>query len=488
MSPRASSFHFGRKLLLVLIASAVIGLVWAMVETRRTPEDLMSLFRPAPPERTEEASSVTPPKRPEAPDPKPIVKEPPRKAANPAESPKPYTNAAMKAVFADVEDKLRAGRIKEARDRLAACNKQLISPDLAAPFRELERKVEGYHMLLLETNPGALVPTPELAELVTAAGTRALIVRNVAQAGSDTVFETLDGIRSRLPTSDVRELTRITDPGRQRAALDYELEHQCARNGIRVMKNSMAWTFEARNGAAGLAFFDLADFCARNGHATRLTALLDEAIKHDPGILQTVHEAKAERMVNVFLYFVSLRAKEDAKAAYNILKARYRDTRTYREKVEGDGDVTEAYRVLVGERVAKVLPSSDPQKDPVTTETADPEPSPVEEGAPEPFDTSGTELPEGGPEPAARLVRDGDAHFDVAMKHLRNSDPNRNPTGWASENKKALEALTKAFEAYLAAQSEFERARREIPSSLLKRFRDTQMSRSLCRKRAVSTR
>jgi hypothetical protein len=68
------------------------------------------------------------------------------------------------------------------------------------------------------------------------------------------------------------------------------------------------------------------------------------------------------------------------------------------------------------------------------------------------------------------------------MEHLVKANPTTNPRGYTDENRKALELLDQAFQDYAAAQDLFGSS---VPSSLIKRFRDTQMTRSFCRKRSV---
>ncbi len=498
-------FGFGGKLCAVLIVAAVCGFVWAMVERGLGPSDLVRIFRQGSGEVAAAPDRTTPPPPPSSakphdpgPDPRPDPRpDPPRTA-----DPKLYSASAMEALFRDVESRLRAGQIKEARDKVGQFNKLLVPPEQAAKFRDVEARATACHKLLLETSPGAAIPMPEMAEIVTASGTRGIFVKNLFESQDEIAYETLTGIRARTPRAQVRELTKLAEPGRRAAALDHELERLCQGRGVTVKRDPGAWTFAAGSSVPGLAFFDLADFCARNGHAPRLVPLFDEALRRDPSLLDTVHEAKADRMIDVLLYFVSLHAKEDAKTAYAILRARYRDTRAYREKVDTDADVTEAYLVLVGERVARATappPPEDPPvappppPDPVGHPPPPPDPDPVQpdpppsDEDPDAVKMGKTELPVGSPEAIFKLCAQGDASFDQAMKHLRRSDSTANPGGWAAENKKALELFSKAFDSYQAAQTEFDKAGLPVPSSLVKRFRDTTMSRALCRKRAVSS-
>ena len=85
-------------------------------------------------------------------------------------------------------------------------------------------------------------------------------------------------------------------------------------------------------------------------------------------------------------------------------------------------------------------------------------------------------------------MKKGDEMFKEAMKRVLNSSSEKNPEGWAAENKKALELLTKAFDQYYwPAQEAFEKAKKPNPTALLRRVRQLQMTKAMCRKRAVSS-
>jgi hypothetical protein len=100
-----------------------------------------------------------------------------------------------------------------------------------------------------------------------------------------------------------------------------------------------------------------------------------------------------------------------------------------------------------------------------------------------------TILPKDAPSKAVDLVKKGDDLFKQAMKHVLNSDSQKNPTGWVEENKKALKLLNEAFDkCYYPAQEVFEKAKKEVPRTLTKRVRHCQMTRVMCRKRNVAAR
>ncbi len=262
--------------------------------------------------------------------------------------------------------------------------------------------------------------------------------------------------------------------------------------------------------ATSLQIFDLADFCARNGANDKLVPLFDEALARDPELLTTVHEAKADRMVEVLIYFLSINAASDARKTQEILKDRYADTKSYRDRVANDADIANAIDLVLKRPASKPMAKLDP---PPTPKPATPGPKPVENKpeTPDPAPANPAPKPAEPPQPA-ETVRNGDAPieptsaampdgtnakisdlivkgdrlFNEAMVHLRNSDPSINPDGWADENKKALKLFMQANgECYLPAQDSYATG---IPTQLLDLVRETSMRTALCRKRSVSTR
>src|SRR5688572_10754887 len=119
-----------------------------------------------------------------------------------------------------------------------------------------------------------------------------------------------------------------------------------------------------------------------------------------------------------------------------------------------------------------------------------PPPKPVEDVDPDRVDGAApTILPPGSPSKAVDLVKKGDELFKQAMKHVLNSDSQKNPTGWIEENRKALTLLTQAFDkCYYPAQEVFEKAKKDIPRTLTNRVRQCQMTKVMCRRRDVGSR
>jgi hypothetical protein len=508
MARSSSSFGFASKLVLVVMAAVSAGFAWAMWDTGTSPTALLKAFTSAaegghPVAADPKASnpSKDPAKDPAKDPSKDPAKDPARDPSkDPAKDPtketsKAYGAAQMTALFTDVDSALRDGRIRAARDAVDKVNKLLVPPEHLGKFTAVESRVRRLWSLVLETTPGALIDQPEIAHLlVKGGGSRGLYVKNVTETGSEYRFETLDGIRSRKAKAEIDTFERL-DKLRGLAAIGFELERKAGYKGVTLKRESGAFAFEHKKGytVEGIHYFELADFCARNGANKYLPPLLDRAGELDPGIIDTVHENKADALVNVLIYFISIRSKDDAKWTRDVLNNRYRETRAFRQKVEADDELRKHYEDLFAEPLAVAKPSVK-QPDPKDPAPKDPptqpdDPPPVRPDPPTDPEPTGqryppTKLPESAPAKAKDLCRTGDDAFVKAMEHLLNSDPNLNPDGWSDENKKALDWFTKAFEAYSQAQDLFGS---NVPASLLTRFRETQMSRSLCRKRSVST-
>src|SRR6185436_17391685 len=217
--------------------------------------------------------------------------------------------------------------------------------------------------------------------------------------------------------------------------------------------------------------FDLADFCARNGANDKLVPLFDEALARDPDLLNTVHEAKADRMVEVLIYFLSINSASDARKTGDLLKERYADTKSYRDRVANDADINNAMDMVLKRPIKPLakadLPPVKPTPSPVDVKPEKPEtpeqpapPTPVTPATPQkpepasdtarggdgdrPLEPTAVGMPDGTNAKITDLVSKGDRYFNEAMVHLRNSDPSINPDGWADENKKALKLFMQA--------------------------------------------
>jgi outer membrane biosynthesis protein TonB len=495
------------------LLALVVGYLWACVEARRSPLTLLSLFgskepeapAPAPAARKEPARPEPAPARKEPAKPEPVAPKPPEPVAPPP-APKVYSAVEMNSLFGALDDYLRRGRFFEAHERVKNTSKLMIPADQAPRFGEYELRIRAYNDLIQETTKGVTIDMPKMTRiLIKNAGK--LIVKVLSEDGTSVYYETLTGIRSKIARDQAEKIEPL-DPIYANAEVTLELKAQCKYKGLLVEGEPgkpLAYKDMPGRKVTGLQFFDLADFCARNGANDKLLPLFDEALRRDPDLLTTVHEAKAERLVNVLLYFLSINSTADATKTYDMLRERYKTTRAYREHVESDADVRTALagtaRRPAPDPIARAdskPPPAPPKPDappaPRPPEPVKPAPEPArppepggEPPAARPANPTAVSLPEGLPPKAGDLIARGDRYFDEAMRHLQNSDPTINPEGWADENKKALEFFTKANqECYYPAQELFPGG--SVPQPLLDRVRETTLRSSLCRKRSVSSR
>lgn len=521
-------FGFGGKLLVVILLSIIFGFGWAMHSTGRTFTDVANIFSPG--DGGAVSQPPPPPRGPLAPPDspgKPHATEP--KVTPPApDAPVPYSSEMMTSLFEEIDGHLKRGRIKEARELIGRRSASLVPTPWMEQFRRREEELAKYHQLLRETGPGAAIDLPETAEVHLKSG-GTLVVKNLQESATDVRFETLTGIRGSVRRGDVVKIEK-RPRDRSGVLVDEELERQASYRGILVAKEKtdagidMKFSDKAGASVPGYAYFELADFCARNGRNSRLVPLFDEALKRDSELVGTVFEKKAGQFVDIFLYFIATQAKEDARNAYVVLSQRYRNSRAFRENVEGDEEVRKAYADLFDTELAKgpkpgttepgtrdKPPEPEPEADlpppiPPPTPGPPPPPPPPSSGLPDPEPpkkkppvveedpdlvnaSEPTILPPDSPSKAVELVKKGDDLFKQGMKHVLNSDSTKNPEGWIAENKKALKFLTEALEkCYYPAQEVFEKAKKPVPRTLMKRFRHCQMAKVACRKRDVGSR
>lgn len=510
---RRSPFTLGRLFVAVLLG-LVAGFLWACFEKGRNPLDIARLFRPAeapaapappPPVRPTATPPAPPPRETSAPkiaEPAPAARGPEPAPAPPPPSLRTYSPAELDSLFSTLEDLMTRGRFFEASEKIKNTSRLMIPPDRASRFAEYETRMRLYNDLVRETSRGVLLEMPRLTRLWIEGGGK-LVVKILGEDKTSLYYETLTGIRSKLERTRIATIEQL-EPLYAAVEVTLEFKKQCDYRGIIAEGDpGKLLTYRVKPGrtVTGLHFFDLADFCARNGANDKLKGLFDEALQRDPNLLTSVHEAKADRLYQVLLYFIGIKSPADARRTYDLLRERYADTRVFREHVAGD-ELVLAY-VAPAPQSAPATEASrpPPPSTPAPSETARAElsrptpsdpppagtPAPAEPSAPPPSGPTSVRLPDGAPPRAAALVAAGDRYFEEAMRHLRQSDPTVNPDGWAEENRKALELFLKANnEGYYPAQELFSKG--AVPQPLLDRVRETTMLSSLCRKRSVSTR
>ncbi|HXG60598.1 MAG TPA: hypothetical protein VNO22_04450, partial [Planctomycetota bacterium] len=348
--PRRRRFTAG-KIFFAVLLGLLGGYLWACFEKGRNPLDVARLLSPpeAPePPRSSETPRPTSAPRPAAP-PKPA--EPPPAARRPDPPPpapppptlRTYSPAELDSLFASVEDLLTRGRFFEASEKIKNTSRLMIPPDRASQFAEVEARVRLYNDLVRETTKGVLLEMPPLTRLWIQGGGR-LVVKILDEDKTSLYYETLTGIRSRLERSRVSSIERL-EPLYAAVEVTLELKKQCEYRGILAEGEPgkpLSYRVKPGREVTGLHFFDLADFCARNGANDKLKALFDEALRRDPNLLTTVHEAKADRLYQVLLYFIGIKSTADVRRTYDLLRERYADTRVFREHIEKD-DLILAY-------------------------------------------------------------------------------------------------------------------------------------------------
>lgn len=421
--------------------------------------------------------------------------------ASEGEQETPYPAEELAAIQKGVEALLRAGKFLPAAEKLREVKRPRIPPAESARHFELERKVAVYAALVLETAAGTTADTPKLARIAIKNGGKPL-GRIVKDDGVFVTYETLTGIRSRLPKEQVETLTMLTAE-ESAAEVLRELKSQCGNRSLMLVADPgkpPAYKELGGKRLTGAQYFALAEFAARNGAGEYLAGLFDLAVARDPEIRAAAHAAKGERLVNQLFYALTVNQMPQANYALDALTTRYRDTAPYKDKLFADKETREIVAVLLKRELPEPkLPAVEPPPPPPPPGGAPapaaqtppaplmPEPLPLPAPEPAPAPPGGAvtaiRLPSGTPADVMDLVAKGDRNFDEGMKHLLNSDPSVNPDGWSKENSAALELFRKANqESYLPAQEKYATG---WPQPLLDRVRETTMRVALCRKRSV---
>jgi hypothetical protein len=512
-------YKLGGKLFFAILLALVAGYIWACVENHRNPLDLLKIFAGKEPEAPPPKPAPPAPKPETKPAPAPVVKKEPKVEPAPVVKIEPtptpnlgvYSAIEMSALFGTVDDLIRKGRFYGALEELRTKSRLKIPEEQVKTFADYEQRATKYHQLLQETTKGITVEMPPITRIfIKNAGK--IVGKILAEDPASVILETLSNLRPKIMKSDIEKMETL-QPIYGYIEITTALKDQCKYSGLVVEgEPGKPYTYKEQPGKSvpALRFFDLADFCARNGANDQVLPLFDEALKRDSNLLATVHEVKGEKMTNVFLFFLTQKAVADANKALELIKKNYADTKAYREKIATDAETKEFMDLVMSKKPAPqpmakldvrpppvVQPGGKPLPSPFdTTKPENPPPTPV---APPPTPEPTTErsgdtyvsptsirLPEGMPPKVVEAVSKGDRYYDEAMKHLNLSNPTVSPTNWSDENHQALLLFKKANdEGYLPAQDMFGNG--SIPQGLLDRVRDTTMCSAMCRKRSVST-
>jgi hypothetical protein len=511
----------GPKLFAALFLGGLAGLVWACIETGKAPWSIFkrkSIVRP--PEPRPPAARRDP--EPEKPSPPPIVSGPkvePKKPDPPAVEPKRADPSTLKLSEAEwsvalsgLERHLRRGKLEEFHASLRTIPRGRVPDSGVADLRRLEEKYAVYVRLLSETDAGRIMPPPPLHNFQHVNGNEILAKLTTTDDRSYWI-ETLIGIAMRLDRNRVKGEPEKLNPDRAMATAEFFLESKCGNKGImRQKKDELIVGFfddPKRNPPpSAMSYFDIAEFAAENGLAPLIPLLFDKAYEKDRNIVSNVHETKAARLVDLIRFYDNIQSKEDAQESFMRMNTRYYDTAAFGRNREW---LKEKYGALVRETAPPpptFVPVPTPEPEPEPTAKNDSNPvgaDPVSNGnktydgmdrvrpgaPPKPVADDKWQRPVSGPitvDAAREHVASGDRLYAEGKKHLVNSDPNENPNGWAGENKSALKLMGQAYEEYDTAQVIYEKLNLRIPADLLEKVRETNMIRSMCRKRSVSSR
>lgn len=497
MAYSRGSFGFGGKLLLTILVALMAGFVWAWVERKglkfdfggdtSTPDKKEDVAKD-PAKDPKRENGTTPKGTPDKNGGKPDKKDD-------TTSPGAYTDGEISSMLSGVDRHLGEARYREAWESLQQIKEIRVgTDDHRMRVRRARERVQQYLRLVAETQRGGTVLMPTMTRLDFTNGNK-IVVRKLQEDRDNYHFEDIRGIRSSRPKTDFKSVKKL-DQIQAFVEIWDALKQRAFTMGIDAIDEKVNGIYQyrfqdrANRKATGWQYFELADFAATNGANRLVTTLFDAALQRDPQVVSTVHETKGRIMVDVLFYFLSIDSREDAEYTLTkILTPHYSDTRAYRERLYGDAEARELISALLKHEVKIREPETKRDDDPVVVvKPPDKKDDPPSKTDPDerPNSPTSVDMPANAPAAVKKLVDDGDAAFDTGMKHLLNSDPNANPDGWTTENKKALAEFQKAASKYGEAQELYPRDQ-EVPRALLDRFREAQMRMSLCRKRSVSS-
>ena len=512
MSTDSGGIHFGAKLFMALLISLVLGLAWACVETGRSPMSLLGSTRnsvepptPADPSKAAANShsnkSGLPSERP-GPTGRRTPDSPPGTPAAPVpvSPPKPvlrlYSAQHMDSLFDSLDDMMAHGKFLEAEEKVLRTELPLVPADHKSKFDDYGERVQLYNDLMQETSRHGVIDMPELTRIFVKNG-GGLVVNVNHQDQTAVYYETITGIRSSIEKTRIESMDKLR-PAFARAAVIEELRKQARLKGLEVRQSAPGKPLQYRERpgrtVTALQFFDLADFCARNGANDNLAILFDEAYKRDPDVRGAVHDKKADRMINVFLYFLTINSVADAGNALDILQQNYSDTHAFRKRVSEDTEVREAISLVLQREMGPLADANPPpaarnpreEAPPLRRKGPDSIPKP-----PAPFRPSPPPRPpaakkslDDAPAEVQALVKKGDAHFKRAMDLLRKVKDS--PSGLAAGFEKAGPIFKRAWTLFGQAQDLYVNG--AVPKVILDRFRQAQSKAAMCRKFGYSKR
>lgn len=508
------------KWIVTVVALGVVGgFIWACVELGKSPFDLFR-SKPPPAKVKPVETPKDPPQTPVAPTIEPPRVETPAKpvveAPKPIEPPKPapvqFTRAEFDYLKERIEKALSKGDLPEARKRMGELESDRLPDEFSPELDKLRERLDFYLRLIAETDRGRLADPPKLHRFELSTG-GTIDAKLITSDEKYFHIETLHGIPTRLDRQRVKEAPKELDAYAVGAVLEEKLNGRCASKGIvmHIENHKLLGFFDnprKKPPPTAMNYFDMAEFAVENGLNHLITLLLDAAKQKDRDLVRTVHETKAKRLVDLLRFYHTSGLNEDKNEAFVMLNARYHDTTAFEENRSW---LEQTFPGMVKAPIQpKPVEPATVRNDPPKTAggTMPPkEPRPVSSGAPRsdgdggmsrvPRETTKGSRPAdfddwnreyNGPlslEEARKREAKGDECYREGKKHLTNSYEDVNPTGWAQANVDALKWMSMAFEEYDIAQIIYQKMGQRIPATLLEKARETNMIRSLCRKRAV---
>lgn len=497
------------------------GLFWACVELGKSPFDLFGA-KPAPPLKTKPAEApkdppvAPPPPRTEPPPveaPAKPVAEPPKPIEPPRAGPTKFTRTEFDYLKERIEKALAKGDLPEARKRMDELESDRLPEEFSPELGKLRDRLGSYLRLIAETDRGRLVDPPKLHRFELSTG-GTIDAKLITSDEKYYHIETLHGIPTRLDRQRVKGTPKELDAYAVGAVLEEKLNGRCASKGIvmHIENHKLLGFFDnprKKPPPTAMNYFDMAEFAVENGLNHLITLLLDAALHKDPDLVRNVHETKGKRLVDLLRFYHASGLNEDKNEAFMMLNARYHDTTAFEENRSW---LEQTFPGMVKAPVKpKPIEPATARTDPPKSAGGGPpppkEPRPNSRGTYKPEEEGGMskvprETPKWKPpadfddwnreysgplsvEEARKRESKGDECYREGKKHLTNSYEDVNPTGWAQANVEALKWMSMAFEEYDIAQIIYQKMGQRIPASLLEKARETNMIRSLCRKRAV---
>ena len=474
----AHRVNWGGRYFMAVLLGALGGGAWAVVENPRLSGRLQESLASLPPITPPSPAHPVP-----APAPKSSVPEPspfpvpataalsPSSSATSAPLPSSATLSEdeVKSAMSSAREQLKKCRFHEAQTRLAGLADGRLPASVKAETVELKRRIGLYQDLIAETSSGSLQEMNKIA-ILTLAGGRQIKGTLVSETPGQITIRNLGGTITTTVRRDEERARDFFTEYETRKLLEDELENRLGR-----IRDSDP-----------VKLFDAADFCIRSGLAERVVPTLDLAIDADTNLLQAVREERAYRMYQTFLFFLNTNSRDEAKATLDLLQRKYPKSK-YVQLVGKEEEEYMAYLAEVEQKAAERATA----RAAAAPAGAKPKASgPVETAARRPGEDLFIEVTETGPDepaepttgPAAeakKIIDEGNAQYDLAITHLRESDPNRNPERADEENLEALKYFKKAFDLYIAAQEKHD------TRWLQDRIRDTNFKRAGCMKRSV---